>query len=216
MDIQEYTEIELGDPEEIKAGIVPKYIKQHHLTFTLVGSNNKLKLTSYKLLNDPEDPDPESIKNAVPVPPEAVPAIIDTLQSSSSSLLNSSVPSNLVKHQYSWQVNPILASSSIPITNVIERSSSPYKELHKNNFGLLPSLNKNLVAQLRTVYFDRTGTLEYARRWWSGFNPKYRNFERVFGLPFYNAGDCTNYASQICTKVGNGQWWVTMALELAI
>lgn len=155
-------------------------------------------------MNDPEDPEPESIKNAVPAPPEAVPAIIDTLQSSSSSLLNSSVPSNLVKHQYSWQVHPILASSSIPTRNVIEQGSSPYKELHGNSFGLLPSLTKSLVAQLRTVYFDRVGAVAYAQKWWSGFNPKYRNFQQVFGLPFYNAGDCTNYASQILYE--GGQW----------
>ncbi|NJM67259.1 MAG: hypothetical protein HC851_17075 [Acaryochloris sp. RU_4_1] len=146
-------------------------------------------------MNDPEDPDPENIKNAVPAPPEAIPAVIDTLQLSDKS---SRQAFSLLKYQDSFlHLQPtLLASSFTSKSNVV----SALLQKKVPNLLLLPM--KDSVAQLRTVIFDRVGTQQYAAKWWNSYNPKYQNFEKVLG--FINRGDCTNYASQILYE--GGKW----------
>lgn len=106
VDIGEYTEAEFADPGEVKTGFVPKYVKQHRLIFE-VTNKNKLKLTAHKLINDPEEPDPESIKNAVFAPPDAIPAVIDLPNSGSPT---SSVPTELK----AWKKGVRVPNKAIP------------------------------------------------------------------------------------------------------
>jgi Putative amidase domain len=180
LDVEEYTEIGLSKPEDVAAGIVPKYIKNHRFTFTISGG--QIKLASHKLLNDPDEPSPESIKNAVPAPPDAVPATI--------SLHNTKFADTLVA---SSRLNQ-LSLQSIPLTKW-----PPSQRLKSKAFGLFPLIIRNFISTRITTY-DRAKAVEYAGKYWNSFNPKYRNFEQVLGV--INQGDCTNYASQVLYEGG--------------
>jgi Putative amidase domain len=203
LDVQEYTEIELSKPEDIAAGIIPKYIKNHRFTFTISGG--QIKLTSHKLLNDPSDPDPLNIKNAVPAPPDAIPATI-----------------GLVDPKFRKFVSTIVASSQLTGLNADINGSVPSNKFVPQinkigvlNFNLISSMMVNLISANYTTY-NRSAAVDYAGKYWQSFNPKYRNFEQVFG--FINQGDCTNYASQALLEGGgwtsidgarpdNNVWW---------
>jgi hypothetical protein len=188
--VQEYTEIELGDPGEVKEGIVPKYISQHRLTFTAVG-NGKVKFKSAQLLNDPEDSD-SFPKGGEPAPPGVAPAVIDSLQSKTD-LLPDMLTSSLFKFE---------ASSSLLISNKILESTSPTYKNDKLSFTSFQSQNR--IAQSAQANYNRPGAVAYAGKWWNGFNPKYQNFENFFGIPFWNLGDCTNFVSQALYE--GGRW----------
>jgi hypothetical protein len=198
--IQEFTEVELGDPGEIADGIKPKYIKRHLFTFSLAGNSGNFRLESHKVLNDPEDPSPESIKQAVPVPAGATPSIID-FSASASSAKTPDIAFDLRDYTYSHQGKFRIAIESH--SDQSKKSLSKYSE-RQSKWGVTSRFPSILIAQ-RTVVFDRIGTRQYAEKWWNGFNPKYRNFEKVYG--FVNSGDCTNYASQILYE--GGKWVMT-------
>jgi Putative amidase domain len=193
----------LSDPGEVRDGITPKYIKQHELMFTTVGGKEKIKLKAHRLINDPEEPSPEAIKNAVPAPPNAVPAIVDY---GTPSALSFQLPTTLA------QV-PVILPNFFSGINTANLDQTLEKTLEHKAFNLgfssessypsesiaqLMLYQSQSIAQLRTVYYDRAGTYAYASKWWNSFNPNYRN---------YGDADCTNYASQI---LSDGGGWPTI------
>jgi hypothetical protein len=197
--VQEYTEIELSEPEA-RDGIVPKYIKLHELTFMIVGGREKIRLKDYHLLNDPEEPSPEAIRNAVPAPSDAIPAIID-YESSSFSPATSVIETS------------VIGLSQLSIPGFISSKINP-DDSELNATKALVSQGRNVnssiaQAQVRTVYYNRVRVRDYAVKWWNSFNPLYRSF----------GADCTNYASQLLiaggwTQIQNSQasdptytWW---------
>ncbi len=191
LDVEEFTEIVLSKPGDVAAGIVPKYVKRHRFTFAISGG--QIKLASHKLLNDPDDPSPESIKNAVPAPPDAIPATVG---------LSTKIRKNF----------PTILLASNRLDNNLSKhnlgTSTYLQQMHEKlrTFGLFPLVVRNLIAANFTV-FDRPKAVEYAGKYWNSFNPKYRNFEQYFGVPVFNVGDCTNYASQVLSEGGG---WTTI------
>jgi Putative amidase domain len=167
---------------EVQEGIFPKYIKQHEFTFAAVGGKDKIKLKDHKLIDDPEDPSAEAIKNAVMAPPGAVPAIVDygtksLVPSQTSSSLNYFIPLSLVSY------NSISQSDA----------TNGGLDINKSAFGFSLLNRGETLAQLKTVYYNRVGARDYAYKWWNSFNPNYRKFTEQ---------DCTNYASQILSDGG--------------
>ena len=144
---EESTELIPTNADNIRAGIYPKYTKQHQFTLALV--NGQLQLTE-SLLNDPEEPDADKIKNAVSAPVDAVPASVNF---------------------------PVSKNDYLRVVKIANSSQSNY--LHANQIqalGLFSGLVNSLPVQIsQRITLNRQGELNYMNQWWGGFNPSYRD-----------------------------------------
>lgn len=183
---EEITEVTESDVEPTQ-NFVPKYSKLHEFTFDIV-KNNKIELMSHRILDDPAYFTKEQLEFLEPVPPGAVPAIVDIdgVDISESSN-NSTAPSD-------------------------HRKARSYAPSLFNSTSSLIASNDILIAQAYGP-LNRQGMVRYAETWWNSFNPKYRDYTSVGGdctnyaSQILHEGGGLRYVNSNLIHYAKNTWW---------